>query len=441
MNEEKATVEKKTVTRPKSPTSMYINLIGLITMTIAIFYVKAKKITPLNGSFLVIMSIIIPIVLLEFIFLKPYKRESTGLDFKSGNQVDINRVVVKLLGLYLTLGLITLLYLFFPVYRNNYYDIYWLFIKKAILPIILIGSIPYFIFMDKFLKEPKETYYNAGLILLGRWKEVDTADFKNHMLGWLVKAFFLPIMVEGVVNNIGYFQGDFIKNWFSNFNDFFNITKTYIFTIDLAFVTMGYLMTLRIFDSHIRTAEPTFYGWGVALLCYPPFNNQLHPLYINYNDGFEWNNWLYNSEFIYIIWGVVILFLFGIYVWATIPFGIRFSNLTHRGILTNGPYRFMKHPAYVSKNLAWWLVSVPFISKMGVVPAIFNCLALLILNFIYFHRARTEENHLSKDPTYIQYATYMNENGIFRKLFRSVPFFRYKPEKYLNVPKEVNIQK
>ena len=38
----------------------------------------------------------------------------------------------------------------------------------------------------------------------------------------------------------------------------------------------------------------------------------------------------------------------------------RFSNLTHRGIITNGPYRYSKHPAYLAKNLSWWLVSMPF---------------------------------------------------------------------------------
>ena len=38
-------------------------------------------------------------------------------------------------------------------------------------------------------------------------------------------------------------------------------------------------------------------------------------------------------------------------------FSFRFSNLTHRGIITSGPYRFTKHPSYVSKNIAWSFVS------------------------------------------------------------------------------------
>lgn len=42
-----------------------------------------------------------------------------------------------------------------------------------------------------------------------------------------------------------------------------------------------------------------------------------------------------------------------IYAWATIMFGGRFSNLTHRGIITNGPYPWTKHPAY--RAYAEWI--------------------------------------------------------------------------------------
>ncbi len=63
-------------------------------------------------------------------------------------------------------------------------------------------------------------------------------------------------------------------------------------------------------------------------------------------------------------------FLTAIYAWATLAFGIRFSNLTYRGVLTNGPYRFTRHPAYVSKNLFWWLSVLPFMVSSGSMVAI-----------------------------------------------------------------------
>jgi len=108
-------------------------------------------------------------------------------------------------------------------------------------------------------------------------------------------------------------------------------------------------------------------------------------------------------------------------------FGCRFSNLTHRGILTNGPYRLSKHPAYLSKNLSYWLIAVPFISTTGSADALRGCLMLGLVNVIYFLRARTEERHLSRDPAYVAYALWINEHGVLKWLGRAAPIFRYAP--------------
>ena len=95
-------------------------------------------------------------------------------------------------------------------------------------------------------------------------------------------------------------------------------------------------------------------------------------------------------------------------------FGCRFSNLTHRGILTNGPYRWTKHPAYISKNLAWWLTFVPFIISQNLADSLRRSALLLLWNFVYYLRARTEEAHLSQDPQYLAYAEFIRHRGIFR---------------------------
>ncbi len=99
-----------------------------------------------------------------------------------------------------------------------------------------------------------------------------------------------------------------------------------------------------------------------------------------------------------VAWAAAIIALTVIYALCTVSFGLRFSNLTHRGIITDGPYRFTKHPAYLAKNLSWWLISVPFVSEQGWGAALRNCMLLALLNLIYYARARTEERHLSRDP-------------------------------------------
>ena len=126
-----------------------------------------------------------------------------------------------------------------------------------------------------------------------------------------------------------------------------------------------------------------------------------------------------------LFWVILISALNLVYLWSTITFGIRFSNLTHRGILTNGPYRFTKHPAYIAKNLTWWLIAIPFLPIHGWDMAFKQCLMLLGLNLIYYLRAWTEERHLSWDPTYVSYALWMNENGLFRHITKLVPVFKY----------------
>jgi protein-S-isoprenylcysteine O-methyltransferase Ste14 len=80
----------------------------------------------------------------------------------------------------------------------------------------------------------------------------------------------------------------------------------------------------------------------------------------------------------------------------------------------------VKHPAYLSKNLSWWLISVPFIAGAGWVVAVQSCLLLGGVNLVYFLRTRTEERHLRADPAYRDYEAYIAEHGLAARLWRLV---------------------
>jgi protein-S-isoprenylcysteine O-methyltransferase Ste14 len=114
------------------------------------------------------------------------------------------------------------------------------------------------------------------------------------------------------------------------------------------------------------------------------------------------------------VWAIWLVFLTAIYAWATVVFGIRFSNLTYRGVITNGPYRFTRHPAYLTKNLFWWFSVMPFlVTSNSAADAIRNTFFLLVVNAIYYWRARTEEQHLlAEDAKYREYHAWMEENGL-----------------------------
>ena len=171
-------------------------------------------------------------------------------------------------------------------------------------------------------------------------------------------------------------------------------------------------------DAHIRSPNPYASGWLAALICYPPFIMMGPGRPLDYHPGTaEWTHWLSGSPLAMTFIGFVLVFLTGVYAWATVAFGIRFSNLTHRGIITHGPYAWTKHPAYVSKNLFWWLAVLPFLATTGnPVDMIRNTVVLSLVTGVYYWRARTEEKHLFADPAYREYAEWMERNGPIPRL-------------------------
>ena len=137
--------------------------------------------------------------------------------------------------------------------------------------------------------------------------------------------------------------------------------------------------------------------------------------FVNYQQNTpEWLYWMQGNDLLVACWGTWLVILTFFYAWATFVFGLRFSNLTYRGVITNGPYRWTRHPAYVSKNLFWWFATLPFLVTTGSpVEMIRNSFFLLVVNGIYYWRARTEEAHLLReDAKYREYYDYMAENGL-----------------------------
>jgi protein-S-isoprenylcysteine O-methyltransferase Ste14 len=197
-----------------------------------------------------------------------------------------------------------------------------------------------------------------------------------------------------------------------------------MFMIDVSFATVGYALTMKPLDAHIRSANPYAAGWTAALICYPPFGLMGNNGPLNYQQGAgDWVYWTDGAPAVVMAAiGAVLVALTAVYAWATVAFGIRFSNLTHRGILTHGPYAWTKHPAYLSKNLFWWLTSLPFLAASGnPVDMVRNTVLLAVVSGIYYWRARTEERHLGADPAYREYAEWMERNGPLPRLIAKLP--------------------
>jgi len=233
------------------------------------------------------------------------------------------------------------------------------------------------------------------------------------LLGWLVKALFLPLMLawsfDWLSSVASAWERDPKLHWFF-------VIIALLYAVDTAFATIGYLSTSERIGGQIRSTDRTWIGWLSALVCYPPLSVLVLDTWLIYRGAESWVEWSSGSPLFSFLWGVGIISLTTIYVWATVAFGPRFSNLTHRGIITSGPYRWGKHPAYLAKNLSWWMISVPFVSEGGLIEAGAQCFALLGINAIYWVRALTEERHLRCDPTYVAYAQWISVNGAFARI-------------------------
>jgi len=328
------------------------------------------------------------------------------------------RTLTKAAGLLASLGLVAAFYWAFPEYYRPepFYRHYWQALQ-VLVPVWLLLALPYLWWVDRRLAQPEDPLWQLGRLVLGRWRDARPAVVGQYLLGWLVKAFFLPLMFTYFCNDLDkmlHYDPARITAGFAGTYEFLYFA---LYFIDVALVSMTYLMSLRLTDTHIRSAEPSMLGWVSALVCYQPFWSLVSDQYLQY-ERVPWGSWLAATPWLYALWGVLILLLVAAYVWATVAFGGRFSNLTHRGIITNGPYRYTKHPAYIAKNLSWWMLSMPFMVSDGWAAALRRCLLLLLLNAIYYVRAKTEERHLALDPVYVEYAAWIDEHGLLRWLNR-----------------------
>lgn len=167
---------------------------------------------------------------------------------------------------------------------------------------------------------------------------------------------------------------------------------TLLFTIDTLIFSIGYTFEFSSWKNKVKSVDHTLLGWLVTILCYPPFNWWLGK-YIPWGANDYAQFW---SPVGTTIFQAILLLLLMIFVSATLALGLKSSNLTNRSIVTKFPYSIVRHPAYISKTLIWWLTLLPVISWPF-------ALGMLFWTFLYYLRASTEEKHLSQDPDYQVY--------------------------------------
>lgn len=374
-------------------------------------------------TLVLVLSLLVFCVGLEWIV---YPRTSWRSLFRRRRGLSFYRVLCRELVLLLTLATIGFLYWLLPLFADSVIVKCYFPFLKIVIPLVLAVSLPYFCLMDCIDYEEEDVYCRLGRSILTHRKLVTRFEMTNFVRSWMVKAFWLAVMQPQMIEKLGIF---FCYKWSKlagNPVEIFLMATVICFAIDLAFAVSGYLLNIKLFNLHTRTAEPTLLGWISAIFCYWPFWGILfYPYFFKYESDSQWYALFSTGSTIWWLWGALIILCDLIYALATVSAGIRFSNLTYRGLWNVGPYRWTKHPAYVFKCISWWLIYLPFILNSG--SAAIRCTLLLALvNVVYYFRARTEERHLSHYPEYVAYAREMNNKSIFRWVAQLLPFLKYR---------------
>ena len=423
--------QQATLSRPQSDVSAAVGLVGLAGLFAWVAFARAfpwlaerfdwpvpyDTLGGPNAALVGLLAAAIPMALWSVVVDKVHLRPSTGLDWSLAHSRAADRGVtlVKLAGLWATWAIIAGLYCLCRWYWDGQY-VFAITVLAYAAPVLVILSVPYVYWIDRVMVNPRDHAWHFGALLLMRpgWKS--EAVWK-HWRTWIIKAFFTAFMLSIVPFAYRHIVTADLAEVVARPERIALTIIEAMFMVDVMIGTVGYIVTMRPLDAHIRSGNPLLGGWVAALICYPPvvwgiLGNGKAISYEHSTAG--WLHWMAGNDLLIAVWGALLVGLTAIYAWATFAFGLRFSNLTYRGVLTNGPYRFTRHPAYVSKNLFWWAAVLPFLVTTGSpVEAIRNSFFLLVVNGIYFWRAKTEEAHLlAEDPKYRAYHAYMAKHGL-----------------------------
>jgi protein-S-isoprenylcysteine O-methyltransferase Ste14 len=316
-------------------------------------------------------------------------------------------------------------------YRTNYYSSFFA-LPSAILIVIPFLMAAFILFTEWRLGPSEDHDWHMGQLILnykgGKWK---AGMIRDGLLGWAIKGFFAPLNICSAISNINYFRGKETDILTYAWPRMEYVADEMIFTVLLIAIIPGYLFGSRLINTDNKGIDHSWFGWMVTLFCYPPLNTAgAQGIFHFFNSASPpWNQpwviWSDKVKYLVFVIGGLLLFLEFIHYWGEAIFCLRASNLTNRGIITNGPYRFCKHPVYLAKCIAWAIIWLPFFEGNSVIQSLRFTIGFFAFCGVYILRAWVEERLLSKDQTYVEYALWIDRHGTFRWIGHLLPWFNY----------------
>lgn len=260
-----------------------------------------------------------------------------------------------------------------------------------------------------------------GLMLLGRALVSRTLPpaLRPFLAGLGVRLFFAPLMLSFWEVN----AADTLRAWAApepgNLYWWSRALTAGTYYLDLSIGVPAYLFASAGLRSGVRSTDTSAAGVAACMVCYPPFWNGVGGAWFPYDDDHtKWGEWLAGHPALSWAWFALVVASLALYLWAKVAMGFRFGNLSYKGLVDWGPYRWMRHPDYIGKNLHFWLWAVPWAAPTWD-RALRDCLLLVGVNLIYAARAATEERHLARHPEYRDYARRVAGCGGWKPLARA----------------------
>lgn len=242
---------------------------------------------------------------------------------------------------------------------------------------------------------------------------------KHAFVFLLIKLVYGPLMLNGILVEWHTYPGLMLQwqqspSLISQLDCAYALFVTSVFMLDSCLFCFGYHAEARWLGNEVRYVETSLAGLVVCLICYPPFNS-VTGAFLGASNGDM--NILFRGDLhhplTWVLRGLAVAALL-LLTSASCSLFTKASNLTNRGIVRWGPYRWMRHPGYVGKNLFWLITLIPMFCAVDASNPAFPWKDHLLLCLgrtcgfvgwcaIYVLRGLTEERLLMRDPDYRAY--------------------------------------
>jgi protein-S-isoprenylcysteine O-methyltransferase Ste14 len=398
-------------------------------VTIAVFLaLKSSNLSDRDLVLVVLAAVTLPMFLFEWI-----RQRSTLAPAPASTPSELlERCAIKWLGVMVVTGLMLFFWWLFPLYQDPYFRPA-MDLRYVALPYFALVLVPYILFTEWRLGAANDYAWHFGLLALGRWKTVDWISLRDGTLSMVIRAIFLPINFCTMVGSI---MPDMRHTRWETALDItpasFTLIAHALYALLIIAILPGYIFSLRLLNTHTRAIDHSWLGWATLLICYKPLHAgvvawlKYHPLKNALPAGTQAWAFLFHDN-------LTLMFLVGsgivlselIHWWGESILGIRSSNITHRGIITNGPFRLLRHPVYFGKCVGWFLIAMPMLMGDTALESLRLTMLFGFTCLIFYLRSIVEERLLSCDPDYVTYALWMDKHGLLSFVGRWCPIFTF----------------